>query len=49
MDIVQDFSTRLIKGLGSGRVILNPFKFDTNTNLTRAYLTCYPVLTKIDP
>jgi len=26
----QDFSTRLINGLGSGREIFNPYKFDTN-------------------
>ena len=34
----QGFSTRLINGLGSGSdsEILNPFKFDTNTNPTRS-------------
>ena len=31
----QGFSTRLINRLGSGREILNPFKFDTNTNPTQ--------------
>jgi len=32
---VKIFPTRLIKRLGSGRAIINPFKFDTNTDPTR--------------